>query len=72
MRKVIRLQDLDCASCAQKIENAIARIDGVFDVKVNFLSQRMTLEAADDRFDAILAQAQKAASKIERDILFLN
>lgn len=72
MKKTIKLQDLDCANCASKIENAISKIDGVIDVKVNFMGQKMILEAADERFDNILAAAKKAAKKIEGDLVFLD
>jgi copper chaperone CopZ len=71
MKKNIKLQDLDCASCAAKIENAIAKLDGVIDVKVNFVGQKMTLEAPDERFDAVLAEAKKTARKIEPDLVIL-
>jgi len=71
MKKTIKLQDLDCANCAAKIENAIARLDGVTDVKVNFMSQKMILDAPDDRFDAVLAEAKKIAKKIEPDLVIL-
>ncbi|MGI6404370.1 MAG: heavy-metal-associated domain-containing protein [Oscillospiraceae bacterium] len=72
MKKIIKLQDLDCANCAAKIERAIAKLDGVIDVKVNFLGQKMILEASDETFDDVLAAAQKAARKIESDLVFLG
>lgn len=72
MKKVIKLQNLDCANCASKIENAIAKLDGVINIKVNFMGQRMTLEAADGRFDNVLSDAKKAAKRIESDLEFLD
>lgn len=71
MKKTIKLQDLDCANCAAKIENAISKLDGVVDVKVNFMSQKMILETTDDRFDAVLGEAKKIAKKVEPDLVFL-
>ena len=67
MKKVFELQDLDCAHCAQKMQDAIAKIDGVTNVTVNFLSQKMTLEADDDKFDQVLKLAVKEISKVEPD-----
>lgn len=67
MKKVFALEDLDCANCAAKMENAIRKLDGVTYVSISFMAQRMTLEAADDRFDEVLKQAQKAISKVEPD-----
>ena len=54
MKKKFNLQDLDCANCAAKMEEAIKKIDGVNDASVNFMSQKMMVDAADDRFDAIM------------------
>lgn len=67
MRKVFELEDLDCANCAAKMQDAISKIDGVKAVSVNFLSQKMTLEADDDKFDDILKQAIKTIKKVEPD-----
>lgn len=71
MKKTFKLQDLDCANCAAKIENSIAALDGVTEIKVNFMSQKMILEAADDKFDEILQEAQKIAKKIEPEMIIL-
>ena len=67
MKKSIRLEDLDCANCAAKLENAVAAIDGVQRVTVSFMAQKMILEAPDDRFDDILKQVVKAAKKTVPD-----
>ena len=67
MKKRYNLMDLDCANCAAKMEAAIAKIDGVHSVTVNFMAQKLILEADDDRFDAILAEAEKACRKVEPD-----
>lgn len=71
MKKVFKLEDLDCAHCAAKMEDAIRKIDGVQGVQVNFLAQKLTLEAPDDRFDGILAEAVRACKKIEPDCTIL-
>lgn len=72
MKKTIRLQDLDCANCAAKIENAVAKLEGVIEVKVNFMAQKMVLEAPDDQFDAVLVEVKKTAKKIEPDLVILT
>jgi copper chaperone CopZ len=59
--------DIDCAACAAKVEDAIKKLDGVNDAKVNFMMQKFTLDAADDRFDAILKEAIETGKKIEPD-----
>ncbi len=69
MKKVMKLQDLDCANCAAKIENAVKKLEGVTSVKVNFLSQKMELEAPDDRYEFVLDEAKKIIKKIEPDVI---
>lgn len=71
MKKTIKLQDLDCANCAAKIENAISKLNGVTNVKVNFMSQKMILEVPDDQFETILEQAKKIAKKIEPGMIIM-
>ena len=47
MKKTYRLENLDCAACAAKMEAAISKLDGVESVSVNFIMQKLTLEAPD-------------------------
>ncbi|MCI1965707.1 MAG: cation transporter [Oscillospiraceae bacterium] len=67
MKKKIRLIDLDCAACAAKMEHAIQKIPGVNHAAVSFLTQKLTLDAEDSRFDEILKQAENVCKKIEPD-----
>ena len=68
MKKTFKLLDLDCAHCAAKIECSVKKISGVTNVEVNFLSQKMVLEAADERFQEIAEEAVKLIKKIEPDV----
>lgn len=70
MKKAFKLSELDCGHCAQEIEDAVAKLDGVTKVRVNFMSQRMTLEADDARFDEILGEIRKIIKTIEPDAVF--
>ena len=67
MKKTFELDELDCANCGAKMENAIKKIEGVNDCSVSFLTQKLTLDADDSRFDEILKQAVKVCRKIEPD-----
>lgn len=67
MKKRYNLTDLDCAHCAAKMEEAIKKIDGVHDAQVNFLAQKMTVDADDARFDGIMKEIVKTCKKIEPD-----
>ncbi|HIR09936.1 MAG TPA: heavy-metal-associated domain-containing protein [Candidatus Avoscillospira stercoripullorum] len=67
MKKRFAMKNLDCANCAAKMEAAIGKIDGVQSVSVNFLTQKLTLEAPEDRFDEILELAAAACKKVDAD-----
>ena len=56
MKKIYRLEDLECAVCAGKME-----------VNVNFLTQKLTLVADDEKFESIVDEAVKICKKIEPD-----
>ena len=43
MKKIFKLENLDCANCAAKMERAIAKIEGVSAVSVNFMGQRLAI-----------------------------
>lgn len=67
MKRVFRLEDLDCAGCAAKMERLISEIEGVTAVRINFLTQKMTLEAEDAVFDEALKKATKLIRRVEPD-----
>lgn len=67
MKKVFKLVDLDCANCAAKMERNILKIKGVVSANVNFMSQKLTLEAADDEFEAIMDEVVRVCKKVEPD-----
>ena len=67
MKKVFKLRDLDCANCARKMEDAIRKIDGVEDVQVSFMMQKLTLTADEARFEEIVDKAVKACRRVEPD-----
>ena len=64
MKKVFNIE-VDCAACALKCEEAIKKVEGVDSCQINFITQKMTIEAAD--VEAILKKALKAAKKVEPD-----
>jgi copper chaperone CopZ len=67
MKKTFKLEDLDCANCAAKMEAAIKKLDGVKDASVSFMTQKMTIEAEDERFDEVVKAAVKCIAKVEPD-----
>lgn len=67
MKKAFKLEDLDCANCAAKMERAIAKIDGVQSVNVSFIAQKMTIEADDEKLEEIMDHVVKTCKKVEPD-----
>ena len=71
MKKVFELEDLDCANSAAKMIEAVKNIDGVSFAEFNFITQKLTIEADDDRFDDIMKKTVKLCKKIEPDCTIL-
>lgn len=68
MKQSFRLQGLDCANCAARLERALNKLDGVAHASVNFLAQRLSLEAEDARWEGILRDAKALVKKLEPDV----
>ena len=71
MKKHFKLRDLDCANCAAKMEDAIRKLPGVNSATVSFMTQKLTLDADDARFDEILREAVKICKRVEPDCTIL-
>lgn len=67
MKKTYALDELDCANCGLKMEEAVRKIEGVKNVNISFMTQKITLEADDADFDQVLKEAVKACKKVEPD-----
>ena len=67
MKKVLKMQDLDCANCAAKMENAIKKIDGVNSVSISFMSQKMFLDVEDSKYDIVVKEIVKVCKKVDSD-----
>lgn len=71
MKKKFKLKDLDCANCAAKMEEAIKKLDGVYDASVSFMTQKMTIDAQEERFDEIMKEVVAVCAKVEPDCTIL-
>ena len=68
MKKKFKMENLDCAHCAAKMEEAIKNIPGVEDAVMNFMMQKLTLEITDDaNAEEIVEQAQACCAKVDAD-----
>ncbi|RKW54501.1 Heavy-metal-associated domain-containing protein [[Eubacterium] yurii] len=71
MKKKLKMNNLDCANCAMKMQEAISKLDGVNDVQINFMFQKMTIDADDERFDEIIKLAESECKKFEKNVSIL-
>ena len=67
MKKTYKLVDLDCANCARKMQDAILKLDGVNDATVSFMTQKLTIDADDARFDDIMRDVVRCIRRVEPD-----
>lgn len=65
MKKSFALTGLDCAACAAEMEEAASRLPGVESLRVDYLNQRLTLTAPDDRFEQVFQAVVAACAKAE-------
>ena len=67
MKKRYKLENLCCANCAAKIEDGIRKIPGVKDATIAFMAQKLTIDADDEGFDAIMQEGIRVTKKVEPD-----
>ena len=67
MKKTYLVKGIDCANCAAKLEDSINKLPGVEKASVSFMTEKLTLTAADDAFDAVFASVKALAKKLEPD-----
>lgn len=67
MKKTYKI-DVDCANCANKMEAAAKKTDGVKDATVNFMALKMIVEFEEDREPkAVMQEVLKNCRKVESD-----
>ena len=67
MKKAFKLDEIDCANCARELQEGLAKLEGVTTVSVNFMTQTLTLEAADAEFDDVLQRVIDYTEEAEPD-----
>lgn len=72
MKKAFILEDLDCANCAVKIENALCKLEGVVSASVSFMTGKLVLEADGAQFEEVLEAAEKLISKVDSDVTLVR
>lgn len=65
MIKKFRIDGLDCANCAAKIENKISKLNGVRSASLSFMTGKLVIEADDGVMDEIVEKAKAIINRIE-------
>ena len=65
MKMTYKMENLDCANCAAKMEEGIKKIEGVKNANVSFLLQKVVIEADVDNFDEIVKLADGVCKKVD-------
>ncbi|WP_335983946.1 heavy metal-associated domain-containing protein [Fusobacterium polymorphum] len=68
MKKVFKLEGLNCAHCAAKIEEKVSKLEGVKSVVINFMTTKMTLESVDENIGDIIEKVKKLINEVEPDV----
>lgn len=68
MKKIFKLEGLNCAHCASVIEEKVAKVEGVKSVMVNFMTTKMTLESVDNNIEEIVGKVKQLISEIEPEV----
>lgn len=68
MEKVYRLDGLDCANCAAKIERSVQQIKGVEQAQVDFMSTKLTIVAPEKDIERVSEEAKEIVNKLEPDV----
>ena len=68
MIKTFILEDLDCAHCAGKIEETVAKLDGVKKSTCTLLTQKLVVDIEDDKAAGLTAEVKKIVKKFEPDV----
>ncbi len=68
MKSNFKIEGLDCANCAAELERKIAKIEGIKQVNVNFMMQRMVLEYDENQKEEMFKKMKKVIKKEEPDV----
>ncbi|RSU08353.1 heavy metal transporter [Vagococcus entomophilus] len=72
MKKTVKLEGLDCANCAMKIEQAIKEISGVEEASVNFMTTKLKVSAERAQMPRILDEVIATVQNLEPDVVVMK
>ena len=68
MKRVYKLEGLDCADCAAKLERKLAAIEGITSANINFMTLKCTLEAEAEKMNEIIDKVMEIIKVEQPDV----
>ncbi len=68
MKVMFKIKGLDCANCANQLENQIQKIEGVENASISFFTEKMIVEYTDGQKEEVIAKVKKLIKKQEPDV----
>ncbi len=68
MKSKFKIEGLDCANCAAELESAIKKIEGITEVSISFMTERLVIEYNENMKDEIIEKMKKVIKKEEPDV----
>lgn len=68
MKSKFKIEGLDCANCAAELESIIKKIEGITEVSISFMTERLVVEYNENMKDEIIEKMKKVIKKEEPDV----
>ena len=68
MKSKFKIEGLDCANCAAELESAIKKVEGITEVSISFMTERLVIEYNENMKDEIIEKMKKVIKKEEPDV----
>ncbi len=68
MKNKFKINGLDCANCAAKLEEEIQKIEGVNEASISFMTERLVIECDENEKQEVMDKVNKVIKKEEPDV----
>ena len=65
MKKKFKVKGIDCPNCAAKIEKMVGELEGITSSKINFMAEKLTVEAEESALEGLLDKITKTVRVVE-------
>lgn len=72
MKNKFKIKGLDCANCAAALEREIQKIEGVEEVSISFMTERLVIECSEENKDEVMERVRKVIKREEPDIVIVE